>query len=180
MRNTLIPADKKILLHREYHERAIAVALMALTLSVVIGSAAVFPAFVKAWLAKREALSAVTAARSGEAQSSLTSALNELSADGSLVDTLYADAFAPSFSAAIGVIIAQKGPVSISSISIAMTATSSMAVVLNGTAPTRNDLIAFQSRLEGLAPGLAVNLPINELAKSVDIPFAIQVSGNLP
>jgi len=180
MRHTLITTEKKAVLHREYHERAMAVSMLVLAVSITVGAAAVFPAFVESWLAKQSGLSAVAAARNGQSQSAVSAAADELSQQGAIVSMLYADASLPSFSSAIGAIAAERGPVEISSFSIQRGAKQSMTVTLQGNAPTRDDLLGFQNRLEAMVPGASVELPIGELAKSTDIQFSIQITGGLP
>ena len=53
-------------------------------------------------------------------------------------------------------------------------------MVVQGIAPTREALVSYKNRLEGLTIGNKVELPISELAKSKDIRFSLRFTRTLP
>ncbi|MDE1975568.1 MAG: hypothetical protein KGI49_03620 [Patescibacteria group bacterium] len=180
MRHTLIPSQLKASMHREYHSRALAVAMYALAASIFIGTVALFPAFIRAWSADREQLDAISAAQNGKDQSTLSADQAELSGDAKLLSALSHFVGASDLSGAVQSVVDIKGPIALSSLSIGRPSAKDISVVLTGVAPTRDDMLAFQSRLERLSPDMSVDLPINELAKSSNIEFTMDVTGPLP
>jgi hypothetical protein len=180
MRHTLIPLKERILLRREYHTRAWIVLICVLAIAILAGSAAMFPAYLRAWSASRIALRTVASIRNDPNGSNLAHVQRVLASDDALLVALGSGAKVPRFSQAIASISAIHSPVTISSLTLNRMATSSVIVTMNGIAPTRNDLLKFKARLEGLAPKTNVDLPIEELAKSVNAPFSLQFVYNLP
>ena len=104
----------------------------------------------------------------------------ELSADGALVSLLAAGHGAPRISDVVRQISLVRSAITISSLSVDRQGTSSIVAVLGGVALTRDELISFRGRLENLAPGASVDLPIDELAKSPDIDVSIRFAARLP
>ncbi len=180
MRHTLIPLKERILLRREYHIRVAIVTLSVLAIAVLAGAAALFPAYLRAWSASRSALNTVATIKNDPNGSNLSRVQKALASDDALLVALGAGVNPPRFSKAIDAISAIHSPVTIFSISMNRVGTTSILVSLNGVAPTRNDLLKFKTRLEGLAPRTSVDLPIEELAKSVNAPFSLQFTENLP
>lgn len=180
MRHTLIPATERLILHREYHVRVAIVTLCILSLAILIGCAALLPAYLRAWSASRSALDTVASVKSDPSANNLASVERVLSSDDALLLSLQAGIKAPKLSDAVGSIANIHSPVTINSFTINRLASSTVAVTLSGIAPTRDDLLKFQTRLETLAPNTSVNLPIGELAKSVDVPYSLQFTESLP
>ncbi|MDE2038358.1 MAG: hypothetical protein KGI69_04050 [Patescibacteria group bacterium] len=154
-------------------------ALYALAAAIAVGAVALFPAFMKAWIAEQSGVAAV-AAEQGNSNGSLAAAQAALASEARLLVPLSSAASASSLSDAVKAIASARGPVTLSSFSAVRMATGTVAVIVQGIAPTRDDLLAFQSRLEALVPGASVDLPISELAKSSRIGFSLQVTGPLP
>ena len=67
-----------------------------------------------------------------------------------------------------------------SSVAITDLSTSTAVIVMQGVAPTRESLVAFKTRLEGLSPGNQIDLPISGFARSKDLPFSLKVLHHLP
>ena len=179
MRHTFTPRSQRALLDREYRARAVAALFMALASAVIIGVVALLPAFIRVSVAERSALQTIADDKTGNSTDA-EALQGELSADGSLVSLLASGRGAPKLSDAIRQISSVRSRVALSSFSIDREGTSSVVAVLQGVAPTRDDLISFQGRLEDLAPGASVDLPIEELAKSSDIDFSVRLSAQLP
>lgn len=68
--------------------------------------------------------------------------------------------------------LAARGPVKLSAVSVEDVSSTTATVIVQGVAPTRDDLIIFKTRLETIS-GAPVDLPISGLAKNRDIPFSI-------
>jgi hypothetical protein len=166
-------------LDREYRARAAATLFAALASAAIIGVVALLPAFVRVSTAERSALQTIAADKMGSSTDA-EDIQSELSAAGSLVSLLSSGRGAPRLSDAIRQISSVRSLISLSSFSVDREGTSSIVAILQGVAPTRDELISFKSRLEGLAPGASVDLPIAELAKSSDIDFSIRLEAQLP
>ena len=179
MRHTFIPNAEQAHINREYRARVTAALCIALATAVLVGAIALFPAFLRVSLAERSALQTIAAndtATSSDAQAIQT----ELSADGALVVLLAADHGAPRLSDAIRQISSVRSHIALTSLSVSRNSGGSITAVLQGVAPTRDDLLTFKGRLEDLAPGASVDLPIDELAKTADIEFSMQLVAKLP
>jgi len=180
MRYTLIPDKYRTLLHREYHIRAISIFLLALAVAFAIGACSLFPAFMTAWLADMGGSAALVAAKDGQGATSLADIKHELVSDAALVAMVSANAVTTKPSDIIGSIIAGSSAVSITSLDLNRQASSTVVATITGTASTRDDLLSWKSELEKVSPGAAVDLPIEELAKSDDIQFSIKLTEQLP
>jgi hypothetical protein len=179
MRHTFTPKSQRAQLDREYRARAAATLFLALASAAAIGVIALLPAFFRVSTAERSALQTIATDKAGSSADA-ESAQSELSAAGSLVALLATGRGAPRLSDAIRQISSVRSDISITSLSVDREGTSSIAAVIQGVAPTRDKLISFQGRLQGLAPGASVDLPIAELAKSSYIDFSIRLVAQLP
>jgi len=179
MRHTFTPKSQRALLDREYRARAAAALFVALASAVIVGIAALIPAFVRVRTAEQSALQTIASDKTGSSTDA-EAIQGELSAAGNMVSLLSSGRGAPRLSDAIRQISSVRSRIALSSFSIDREGTSSIVAVLQGVAPTRDELISFKSRLEGLAPGASVDLPISELAKSSDIDFSIRLAAELP
>ncbi len=179
MRHTFTPKSQRTQLDREYRARAAATIFLALASAAAIGVVALLPAFLRVSAIERSALETIAIDKTGNSTDA-ESAQSELSADGPLVALLAAGRGAPRLSDAIREIISVRSNISITSLSVDREGAGLIAAVLQGVAPTRDQLISFQSRLQGLAPGATADLPIAELAKSSDIDFSIRLVAKLP
>ncbi len=167
-------------MHKEYYVRVAIVSVWALAIAVVAGAGALFPADIRARAADRAALDAVSVAKNSNKNSAdLDAAEKQLADAAALVKALGSGSTAP-FSNAIRSIVSAHSPVLISTLAIDRQGTSTVSVSIQGVAPTRNDLLAFKSRLEALAPGATVDLPISVLAKNADISFTLKFVADLP
>ena len=75
-------------------------------------------------------------------------------------------------------IVGERDSVKISSIVSARTSTTTVTTFVQGTASTREVLLAFKSRLQAAIPGNVVDLPISQLAKSTNIQFSLSVTNH--
>ena len=166
-------------MHREYYLRATIVSICALAMAVAVGAVALLPADIRAHAADSAALLAVTTAKNSNAQSDLTVAEDQLSQSNALITALNAGGSQVRFSAVVRAIVAAHSPVQISSFAVNRQGTSTIAVTLQGMAPTRDELLAFKARLEALSPGATVDLPIATLAKNANVPFSLRLTENL-
>jgi len=180
MRHTLLPLKERVTLRREYRVRTLIVLLSAVSGAIFVGACALFPAYLHTWSMSRTALSDVAAINNDSGKDNLMNVRKALSADEALLTALGGGTEAPRFSNLIASIVAIHSPLTISSLSLSRQGAASIAVELSGVAPTRDDLLQFKNRLEALAAGQKINLPIEELARSANVPFSIQFTIDLP
>ncbi|MCX6716200.1 MAG: hypothetical protein NT077_04290 [Candidatus Taylorbacteria bacterium] len=180
MQHTLIPLRDRRRLYHEYYVRAIAVFIFTLAVSVVIGAAALFPAYIQAWFFNHSAQNEVSLAKSNKTDESLEKIKAELSSDNALLTVLTSEQKNVKFSPIIKSVIGVRGSVRITSFVINMTTATTTMITLTGIAPTRADLIAFRGRLEVLIPGNKINIPIDQLAKNINTPFTLKFSKPTP
>ena len=179
MRHTFTPKSQRALLDREYRARAAATLSIALASAAIVGIVALLPAFVRSSTVERSALQTIAADKTGSSTDA-EAVQAELSAAGSLVSALASGRVAPRISDAVRQISSVRSHIALSSFSVDRQDASTIVAVIQGVAPTRDELLSFKSRLEGIAPGASVDLPISELAKSSDIDFSIRLVAKLP
>ncbi len=166
-------------MHREYYMRVAIVSVAVLAVAVTLGAVALFPADIRARVSDRAAVQAIAVAKNKNTLSNLDQADRELAQASTLLAALGTDANQPQFSAVIRSIILVHSRVLLSSFAIDREGSSTINVTLQGIAPTRDDLLAFKSRLEALTSGATVDLPISTLAKNVNVPFSLRLTEHL-
>lgn len=180
MRHTLLPYPDRKMLRREYRTRVLIVLCFMLSAAGVIGIGSLFPSFIRATTEERTQVDLIDTLKKGKETSGLTQIEKELAADNILLSALMQEPNSLRASEIIAPVVAARGPVRIGTIAIISTASSSVSIGIQGIAPTRESLLSLKTRLEGLKPGNIVDLPISELAKSVNIDFSLQLTQSLP
>ena len=176
MQHTLIPYADRQRLHREYYVRVAIVTLCLVAVAIIIGAGALFPAYLKAWLSNRAAETYSAAARNSKANSTLDDANKELIADQALVDILATHTNEPDFSTVIRSVISVRGNSMINGMNLSRGDAGTIQIAVTGVSPTRDDLLALKSRFESTIPGVKIDLPIEQLAQSTNVPFSLQFS----
>jgi hypothetical protein len=177
---TLLPPIERKALRHEYRLRALVVFLFGISVAGTIGIGSLLPAFIRAGTDEGNAQNQLETIKKAEDTSGLTVIQQRVSIGQTLISSLADGLGHPRLSLLVVDLLKQREGVSVNSISMDYAGTSSVQTSLNGTAPTRDDLVAFKSRLETNLPGSRVVLPISELAKGTDVPFSIQITYQLP
>lgn len=177
---TLLPLPEKNALIREYRVRVAIVACFIFSLSGLIYIGALFPAYMKAYSEKNDAMSRATLAKNSGANNT-TSITNVLSLDATLLASASKSTNIPHISSLVESITTLRSDIKITSMAFSEngsgdTSTSTYNVAIEGLAPTRDSLIAWKTRLEDLSGGQKVDLPIAQLAKDKNISFSITVN----
>lgn len=180
MRHTLLPTAEKIVLRREYYSRVTIVACFVVSAAILVGVAALLPAYLRARDAETDSLSQIASLKSGENESGRVAMMAELKADGQSLRRLSKNIGQARVSAILEQIVSMRGNIKLSALNHSPVSTSTVAVNIQGVAPTRNALIQFKSRLESLYPGAKAELPISELAASSNVRFSMRLSYPLP
>ena len=180
MHHTLLPIPERKALRLEYRIRALIVLCFMASLAGLIGIAALFPAFMRASAEERTQLDTVASLQKDKKDSGVSQIEAELSADNVLLKGIAGAPDERRLSSIIASLVSARGSLTMSSISVSRLTGNGFSIVIQGISPTRDDLVAFKGRLEAMAPGNKVVLPVSELAKNTDVQFSIQLTEILP
>jgi hypothetical protein len=175
MAYTFLPHSERSSLNREYHVRVAIVLLFFMSVALIVGVGALFPAYIHASFEEKLHLRDMAALKLTSDGSSLSTVEKNLSSSTDLMSLLAVSTTQQNFSTAISDIASARGNVKVSSFGVTRVASSTLSIVIGGLAPTRSALLAFKARLDSLAPGISVTLPVSELARDTDIQFSIQI-----
>lgn len=183
MHYTLLPPPEKRALIHEYRVRILIVCCFIFSLTGIICIGSLFPAYMKAYNEKNDTLALAASSNKKSATNDTWSISAVLVDDAALLKTVNTGVSQPRISELVESLTSLRSDIQISSLAFTEDAhtagtSTTYSVVILGVAPTRESLIAWQSRLEDLAGGQKVDLPIGELAKDKDISFSMSV-GNL-
>lgn len=149
------------------------------SLSVIIGAAALFPAYIKAWLADRSAEAQIASARTVKSEAGVDEASQQLKLTSELLATAKDGLGEAQYSDLIRSLIGAKHNVTIISFNLNKPDDKTAEISIHGNAPARDDLLAFKARLESLLPGTSIDIPIEQLARSTNVQFSLQFTQHL-
>ena len=174
MRHTLIPQNLKKSLRHEYRLRAIVVSLFMLSLAFVIGIISMFPTFVILRSEKNVADKALSSQQNIIGNHDNNTVGDELKKQTNTLALFNEQVGGKTEnSRIIEDIVEVRKNVSITSLAISRPASTTMVVMIQGIAPTRDSLIVFKNSLVALNKGNSVDMPISGFTKSKDIPFSL-------
>ncbi len=180
MRHSFLPIPEQNALKRIYRIHVTIVALFLISAVALIGIGSLFPAYVSTYAEEYSQLATINSLKESKDTSESARIQRELQADSAKITVLAKTASIIRPSAIIARLIDGRGTVRISSIILSDISSTTAVVIMQGVAPTRESLVAFKTRLEGLTPGNKVELPISGFARSKDLPFSMKVNHNLP
>lgn len=163
-----------------YHTRVVIVALFMCSLALLIGIGSLFPSYMTAYTEEQAQLDAVRSLKDTKDATESARIQKELKADNAHLTVLETVAATVRPSHIITRLLEVKGQVLISSLVITEMSSTTATVIIQGVAPTRESLVAFKTRLEGLSLDNKVDLPIAGFARSKDLPFSLKVLHHLP
>ena len=177
MRHTLIPTELRKSLRHEYRVRTGIVLLFMLSLAGTIGIVSLLPAFIHATSEKNSAEQNLALLQSRNSEASTTVGSAELAAQTNTL-ALFNDGSGAGidYGKVIGSIVDARGAVTITSLVISDISTTTTTTNVQGVAPTRDALLSFKSRLQSIAEGGKVDLPVSQLAKSNDVQYSLSVT----
>ena len=180
MRHTLIPFIEKKALRREYYTRLCIVALFVLSIVAIIGAISLIPAFMEASVEEVSQLHSVRSLTEQQKEDQTIQLKDELTTAKITSAGLSSLITTTPLSDAIISIIATRGEAKISSIDTLRAASSSIVVTVQGTAPTRNALLAFKDKIQSTISSATVDLPDEDLTQSKNVSFSFKVTFNMP
>src|SRR5690349_2547318 len=166
---TLLPEKEMRALKREYKTRVFVMFLLFISIGVIIGIAALFPAYVSSYLQGRDSLIKVETLEKNRAARDIKNISKELADSYKIINTLKTNEFTSGFSETITE-IAKLRPAQVTLNSLILsrtqsTTTSSIQATVQGKALTRESLLEFKKRLEADERVAKVDLPVSDLAK---------------
>jgi hypothetical protein len=176
MRHSFLPASEQKTLKRLYRIRAAIVGLFMLSVAGMVGVGSLFPSYVYVSTEEEAQLSTIASLKEDKDSSGIANVERELQADAALLAILSSNATTTRPSTVIEDMVTARGNVHVTSIVLGDISSTTVSVIMQGVAPTRESLLAFKTRLEGLNVGNKVELPISGFARSQDIPFSLRVS----
>ncbi len=175
MQHTLVPTHERKIIRKEYHIRVWIVAFFAVSVAGAIGVAALFPAFMKASLEERLQPDSIASLEKSKNANGITAIEQELGTDKILLSALGEGSDRRLISTEIETVIAVKGTVKFTSMSVGRADDGVARIVVQGVAPTRESLLSFKTRVESQIAGTVATLPISQLAKSSNIQFSMEI-----
>ena len=172
MRHSFMPFSEQKKLKHVYRTHVSIVVFFFLSLSGIVGCAALFPTYIQV---SHDVRDVRKTNGDSSAASSISVIQKELETHKKLVAALGQGNETPLSVIASNVIVLRSS-VSINSIQIDKTGTTSVSIVVQGKAPTRESLVSFKKRLEDSRPGTKVELPISDLTKSKDISYSLKIT----
>jgi hypothetical protein len=177
MLHTLLPTSEKKILRHEYQIRALVVLSFIVSVAVLIGIVALFPTFVKVFREGQSLENSLASVSIDEEPSGEVDCEKDLKSYNLLLSALVSEVDFPRLSTFVEMVVAIRHDVILDSVSVAKLATSSVAIMVNGKANTRDSLITFKKRLE--ETDMKVDLPVSALAKSRDISFSMKITKSI-
>ena len=174
----LLDSEKKGL-KREYRTRALIVFLFFISVGFIVGICSLFPAYIYASLEESVHLNQVADLKQTEDSVKAAAVEKQLSASSVILNKVYDSINSSIYYKTINSIVAVRGNIRLNSFTMEVPNANSVVIVISGLAPTRNDLLAFKSRLQILAPKISVDLPLSTLAQDSKISFSIQINETL-
>ncbi len=176
MRHTLLPHNERKNLRRDYSIRLAIIFGLLISFSGVVGVGALFPAYIHEIGEEKTAIEAAAQLKKSKDQSGQTAIESELRANTVLMNRLNLNKGVIRPSSTINTLISLREKIILTSFVIDKFSTSTVSLVLQGTAPTREELIDFKSRIERTLPKSTVQLPVSELAKTKNVQFSMKIS----
>ena len=152
------------------------IVVMFLCASVgVISVIFLFPAFMYATVEEKSALADVATVKDMKPDPLLVTAKQELTAAKDMATALDGPLHTFRLSAAIQAILAIRKRITITSVSV-VRATPNVTISIQGIAPTRDDLLAFQSDISLKIPGGSADIPPDLLLQNKDVHFSLKIN----
>ena len=141
----------------------------------IIGAVSLFPAFMEAVTEENSALEGVATIKDIQPDTKIVSIKKDLALTKDALAGLDTAIAVPRLSRAIQEVISARGGVSITSMSVTRT-TPTTSILVQGFAPTRNALLAFQSNIQSTIPAATIDLPAEQLIDSTNINFSVKIT----
>jgi len=179
MNYTFLPPVEQAHMKREYRIRILIVICFFVSVGFIVGICSLFPAYIYASLAEQTHLNQVATFKKTTDIATISAIQQELAMSKTLLTTVAGTVAPDVFYTTIRSIVSLRGSVKLTSFALEHQDAHSMTIVLSGIAPTRAELLSFQSRLQTLSHKVTAELPLSILALDTNISFSIQIHETL-
>jgi len=176
MNYTFLPNSEKGSLVREYRVRALIVLIFFISVSLVVGIASLFPAYIYSSIEERIHLRQVADLQKTSDDATVTAIQKQLLASSALLNTVSSNINSNIYAKVVSSIVALRGNIVLTSFALEHPSANTVTAVVSGVAGTRDDLLAFKARLQSLPGKTSVDLPLSTLAQDSKISFSIQIN----
>lgn len=175
---TLLPEKETKSLRTEYRIRVLVVLLFFISTGMAIGICSLVPSYIISYSQEKDALLKNQSIEKSPAEKQHEVFSTELTASSEILKKIKSEQNPVVFSDLIKKIVNYRNKnITINSIQLSNTkdASSTMEMILQGKATTRDVLINFKKTLEKDTSITKVELPVSDLAKNKDIEFALRI-----
>ncbi len=176
---TLIPPEEMRALRREYRMRLCIVISFFVSCGVVLGIISLIPAYLYSRAQESEVALRTEKLQEGRKASGIVQIEKDLSQSQAIAEQITAEMDQIVHSDSIARVVAlrpQQVLISSFAFSRASGTTTPYEIIVQGKAPTREVLIAFEKELKESPAFSKVDLPLSDLVKSKNISFALKLS----
>lgn len=177
---TLLPEKEIKSLKREYLTRIFVALFFFVSCGIVVGILSLVPAYILSYTQEKRALEDVNVMEKGRQDRGADTILAALASTTDITNRLKSHEDKIIFGDILARVLLHKpAQVSISSFQISKipvegSLSTSVDIMLQGKALTRDSLVAFKKQLEGDVMVSKVELPLSDLAKSKNILFSVR------
>lgn len=175
-----MPLNERKALRLDYLIRFCTVFCWMIAAAAIIGVVALLPVYVRVHYLAVQTESAASAMASSAERQNRVSMEKELASTATLLQVLDGDISLEKPSTVLERVVRERGSVKITNLSYELQGTSTVAVTMQGRAPTREDLLSFRDGLLETFPLSKIDLPFSELAKSKNFDFSLKLNYSLP
>lgn len=172
----LIPSQEKKRMVRDFYYRLVATIFTMLSICALILVAAIFPSYFSAVLKRNiasEKLKILESEPLPEVDQEILKIMDDIKAKLNLVEKIERDNFFVSEQIIKEIISKKTKDIKITKISYDTNSTKGKSVYINGTAPSREELLNFRRILETSPSFKEVDLPISNFIKGTNIEFSL-------
>jgi len=174
---TLLPEQIIKVLKREYRFRVFTLLMLFISISIIIGIIALLPSFIFSYSQIKESEKQLESLQKSRESRGIDSIVKDLEETEIIVNKLILDDIKIYPSSILDrVLLYKSSSISITSfqIDIEDMASSSATAIIQGKSLTREKLLEFKKKLEQDSAIIDIEMPISDLAKEGNSPFAIR------
>jgi hypothetical protein len=174
---TLLPEENIKTLKRDYRIRIFITLMIFIASGITIGILSLLPSYIVSYTLEKNLINKVQNIQKDRAADGIDNVISELKKSYTFVGALRTDKSKISFTSNIETILALK-PKNVSLTSFEIASSSKVDgisdIVVQGIASTRESLLSFKKSIESNPVISKVELPISDLTKNKDLPFAMR------
>ncbi len=174
---TLLPKHDIDVLKKEYRIRVFTLLMFFVSCSIVVGIVALIPAYMYSYNQERDSLKKLSQTQKSNESKGIYEVIKNLETAEKMVAKLKEDSPIIETSSILDTVLLHgNGLVNINvfQMNITKSASSSAEIVIQGKSKTRESLLTFKKDLEQDKMFYDIEMPISDLAKTIDSTYAIK------